>query len=137
MTTLSTALKLVPEDIARQILKWSEQLAFTELIHLRLLDLPIYWSRYSRKKSHTPLPGTEDYTVENFTYLYRMTYHLRLKDDARWVWRMFAYLNGITINPYVEEMSEMARKYRRLIKRRVRPTFIEPLRVNVNVANIN
>jgi hypothetical protein len=123
--TLSSELRVLPVELRLKIQKNIDQLNFAELIHVRLSTLPYFWCRYS--KHYTSILRSfdnEDFRAEQFRHLYRMTYQYRLKDDARWVWRMFAWLHGVTINPVVEEQSEVAKKYRMQMRRRIRPTLI-------------
>lgn len=122
---LSMVLKHIPVDQALRILKWSEQLNFSRMIHKKMMDLPSYWSRFSWYSSTSFKPNKDDYTKENFEHLYVMTYHMKLNDEARWLWRNFASNHGVIINPYKMEHHELARKYRRMMARRIRPTFIE------------
>jgi len=100
-----------------------DQLDFAELIHLRLAKLPYFWCRFS--KHYTSILrsyANEDFMAENFKHLYRMTYQYKLKDDARWTWRMFAYMHGVMIDTIAEEQSEIAKKYRRgFTHRRIQP----------------
>lgn len=102
------------------------------MVNRKLLELPSYWSRYSWYSDTKFPPKEDDFTLENMKHLYLMTYHLRLNDGGRWLWRMYAATRGFALNPYEMEKHDLAKSYRRSLKRRIRPTRIGPLSVITN-----
>jgi hypothetical protein len=56
-----------------------------------------------------------------------MTFHLKINDGGRWLWRSFASTRGFIINPYEMEKHDLAKGYRRMMRRRIRPLYMGPI----------